>query len=97
MAANGERIPNKSEVCLDMKQGNVSIRSTFQVSKISKPLWAVGKLCDAGLKVKFGKAAAIVIHEASGRKVCEFKRDNGLYIGAMQLKNPDFTRQDPNP
>ena len=82
---------------LEMKAGDIPLKSTFQIPKISKPLWSVGKLCDAGLKVEFGKAAAIVTHEASGRKVCEFKRDNGLYIGAMQLRNPDFIRQDPNP
>ena len=57
----------------------------------------VGKLCDAGLKVEFGKSAAIVTHGTTGRKICEFKRENGLYMGAMQLKNPDFIRQAAHP
>ena len=97
IAANGERIPNRGQVNLEMKAGNIPLKSTFQVSKISKPLWSVGKLCDAGLKVEFGKAAAIVSHATTGRKVAEFKRENGLYMGALQLKNPDFIRQAANP
>ena len=91
--ANGERIPNRGQVSLEMKSGNIPIKSTFQVSKISKPLWSVGKLCDAGFKVEFGKSAAIVTHEKSGKKIGEFARHQGLYIGSLQLKNPSFTRQ----
>ena len=75
VAANGERIPNRVEVCLDMKHGHVPAKSTFQISKISKPLWSVGKLCDAGCKVEFGKAAAVVTHAFSGKKVAEFQRN----------------------
>ena len=97
IAASGEIISNRGQVNLEMKAGSIPLKSTFQVSKISKPLWSVGKLCDAGLKVEFGKAAAIVSLGASGRKICEFKRENGLYMGAMQLKNPDFIRQAANP
>ena len=97
IAANGDRIPNRGQVNLEMKAGNIPLKSTFQVSKISKPLWSVGKLCDAGLKVEFGKAAAIVSHATTCRKICEFKRENGLYMGAMQLKTPGFTRQAANP
>ena len=41
IAANGERIPNKGEVRLEMKSGQIQITSTFQVSEISKPLWSV--------------------------------------------------------
>ena len=82
---------------MEMKAGSIPLKSTFQVSKISKPLWSVGKLCDAGLKVEFGKTAAIVTHGTTGRKICEFKRENGLYMGAMQLRNPDFIRQAANP
>ena len=44
IATNGERIPNRGEVRLEMKSGNIPIKSTFQVSRISKPLWSVGRL-----------------------------------------------------
>ena len=79
-----------------MKSGSVPLKSTFQISKISKPLWSVGKLCDAGFKVEFGKDAAIVTHEASGNTIGQFKRSQGLYIGSLQLKNPGFIRQAAN-
>jgi hypothetical protein len=93
VAANGEPIPNRGEVRLDMKAGNIPIKSTFQVSTISKPLWSVGKLCDAGFKVEFSKDVAMVTHAESGTKVGEFPRVQGLYIGSLQLKNPTFQRQ----
>ena len=92
IAANGDRIPNEGEINLEMRSGNIPLKSTFQVSKISKPLWSVGKLCDAGFKVEFGKSAAIVTHEKTGTKIGEFKRNQGLYVGSLQLRNPTFPR-----
>ena len=86
VAANGERIPNRGEVKLDMKAGNVPICSTFQVSKISKPLWSVGKLCDAGYRVEFQKGLATVTHESTGKVVSTFPRQQGLYVGKLQLR-----------
>ena len=88
IAANGERIPNRGEVRLEMKSGPIPIRSTFQVSRISKPLWSVGKLCDAGYMVEFGKTEAKVTHSATGKVVGNFPRHQGLYVGNMQLRNP---------
>ena len=93
VAANGDRIPNRGEVNLEMKSGDTPIKSTFQISKISKLLWSVGKLCVAGFSVQFGKTAAIVTHQQTGKKIGEFKRHQGLYVGSLQLKNPDFVRQ----
>ena len=95
MAANGERIPNRGQANLQTRSGKLPIKSTFQVSKISKPLWSVGKLCDAGLTVQFGKDSAVVSRVSNGKKIGEFKRKNGLYIGNLQLRNPSFPRQDP--
>ena len=87
-----ERIPNKGEVTLEMKSGTTPIKSTFQVSQISKPLWSVGKICDAGYTVTFDKGAAVVTHAATGKKA-EFKRNNGPYVAELQLRNPSFVRQ----
>ena len=89
-----ERIPNRGAVNLEMRSGDIPIRSTFQVSKISKLLWSVGKLCDVGFEVEFGKSAATVTHEKTGKRIGEFKRSQGLYVGALQLRNPSFPRQD---
>ena len=88
MAANGERIPNRGEVSLDIKAGKIPIKSTFQISKISRPLWSVGKLCDAGYTVQFHKDHAEIKQVATGKVVGTCKRQQGLYIGAFQLRNP---------
>ena len=34
IAGNGERIPNRGQVNLEMKAGSIPLKSTFQVSKI---------------------------------------------------------------
>ena len=91
VAANGERIPNKGEVCLNIRAGTVPIKSTFQVSKISRPLWSVGKLCDAGYTVQFHKDHAEIKQVATGKVVGTCERKQGLYIGAFQLRNPAST------
>ena len=96
VAANGERMPNKGEVKLQLKSGVHPITSTFQVSTISKPLWSVGKICDSGYEVRFTKDGAHVLHPGSGKQVGQFSRKRGLYMGTLQLKNPaapTFTRQ----
>ena len=61
-------------ICGPMGAGKTTITSTFQVSKIGKPLWSVGKLCDAGFKVEFDKTAATVTTVATGKKVGRFPR-----------------------
>ena len=91
VAANGERILNKGEVCLNIRAGTVPIQSTFQVSKISRPLWSVGKPCDAGYTVQFHKDHAEIRQVATGKVVGTCERKQGLYIGALQLRNPACT------
>ena len=97
VAANGERIPNRGQVSLRLRAGKIPISSTFQVSKISKPLWSVRKLCDAGFRVEFDKNEAKVTKVSTGKVVGSFPRSQGLYIGKMELKNPstlqNFQRQ----
>ena len=94
VAANGERIPNQGEVHLQLKLGETPIASTFQVSQISRPLWSVGKICDAGYRVVFQKDGAEVFHVASGAKIGDFARKQGLYVGDFKLRNPSlFKRQ----
>ena len=91
VAANGERIPNRGQVDLRLRAGKFPIKSTFQVSKISKPLWSVGKLCDAGYKVEFDKTEAKIIEKSSGKEIGHFPRSHGLYIGKLELRNPAAT------
>ena len=86
--ANGEIIPNKGEMILELEHENSKMSSKFQVGSVSRPLWSVGKLCDAGYKVVFDKDDATVIHKASNAPVTTFKRRNALYECDMRLRNP---------
>ena len=96
LAANGERMPNRGEVHLQLHSAGNEILSKFQVAGISKPLWSVGRICDAGYEVRFSKSGAQIIHPASGKTVGNFERKNGLYMSTMKLRNPKsptFARQ----
>lgn len=53
------------------------------------------KLCDAGYKVEFMKDVAVVANADSGKKVGNFKRSQGLYVGSFQFKHPASPRQEP--
>ena len=86
--ANGEIIPNKGEMILELESENSKMSSKFQVGSVSRPLWSVGKLCDVGYKVVFDKDDATVIHKASNAPVTTFKRRNALYECDMRLRNP---------
>ena len=71
------------------------IKSTFQVAAVSRPRWSVGRICDEGFTVKFLKNEAQVL-KPDGTVVCRFKRQGGLYIARMSLRNPlykSFQRQ----
>ena len=96
VAANGERIPNRGEVSLDMKSGSIPIKSTFQVSRISRPLWSVGKICDSGCTVTFDAKGASIRHTAGNKELGYFHRSaGGLYEGELDLMKPEggFIRQ----
>jgi hypothetical protein len=95
--ANGEIIPNRGEMVLELESGNQKISSKFQVGRVSRPLWSVGKLCDAGYKVVFDKDKAVVIHKATEHPVTTFQRRNALYTCDMRLRNPRAaSRSEPN-
>ena len=65
-----------------------TISSTFQVADISRPLWSVGKICDSGCRVIFSMDKAEVVHEKSGKRVCSFQRQGGLYVANLKLGRP---------
>ena len=81
-------MPNKGEVHLHLNSEGNKIFSKFQVASISKPLWSVGRICDAGYEVKFSKDEAHILHAGSGKPVGHFVRKQGLYMRTMKLKNP---------
>ena len=102
MAANGEKIPNRGEMRLNLIDSGNSIKSTFQVAKVARPLYSVAKITGAGYEVVFEKERAVVREPGTTKPVAQFQRRNGLYVGAMMLKIkreeadrhlPDFHRQ----
>ena len=98
IAANGEPIPNKGEVTLQLEgTGGAQINSKFQVAAISRPLWSVGRMCDAGYTVVFDAGQAAVYHIETGEEVVVFPRKNGLYTADLKLKNPAYKRAAANP
>jgi len=98
-AANGTVIKNYGEVRVEMvakdSHGGVhNISSKFEAADVTRALWSVGLICDAGLDVKFTKTRASVVNP-QGVEVCAFHRENGLYVAAVKIRNPkhaDFQR-----
>jgi len=101
-AANGSQIKNHGEVRLnivakDSGGGIHNISSKFEAADVTRALWSVGLICDAGLNVQFNAAKATV-SDKSGTELCVFPRENGLYVATVQIANPrhpDFRRRDP--
>ena len=91
--ANGEPIENKGVMTLNLitTEGH-PIKSKFQVCEVSRPLWSVGKICDSGCKVIFTADKAEVVQEKTGKTVCGFKRQGGLYVGNLRLSRPNGTQ-----
>ena len=101
-AANGSQIKNHGEVRLnivakDSGGGVHNISSKFEAADVTRALWSVGLICDAGLNVRFNAAKATV-SDQSGKELCMFARENGVFVATVQIANPrhpDFPRQGP--
>ncbi len=92
IAANGDRIPNSGEALLQLltpdSTGRLhSIKSSFEVADVTRPLWSVGVICDQGLDVVFNAKEAKIIDER-GQELCYFTRKNCLYLSKVGMKNP---------
>ena len=51
---------------------------TFQVAEVSRPLTAVGQVCDKGNLVVFGPKGGFIIDQ-EGKSKTRFQRNNGIY------------------
>ena len=93
IGAGGHRMPNKGQVRLSMRADNGKkgrdVKTTFQVAKVTRPLMSVSKICDAGMSMRFTAALAIV-EDKNGKEVMRFRRQGGLYIARMKLRNPNY-------
>ena len=89
IAANGQRIANHGQVqarVLHDKLGT-SFGSTFQVAEVSRPLYSVSKMCDAGAKVTIDAREALV--HKGGRLLARFERQGGLYLADFTVRPRD--------
>ena len=89
-------MPNQGEVYPQLRtKGARDINTTFQVAKVTGPLWSVARICDAGFKVVFDAKGAEVLTR-KGKVVCRFERIGNLYRAKLDLRNPGhegFARQ----
>ena len=95
VGAGGHRMANKGQVTLHLLapngvgDGEEKISTVFQVADVTRPLWSVSKVCDAGYDVRFSKKQATILDE-HGQPVCVFERQGGLYVARMRLRNPKY-------
>ena len=90
IAAGGHKIPNKGEMVLNLRSRGPDgreISTTFQVAKVTRPLWSVARICDAGFEVKFDSKGAKVLNK-KGKCICTFERIGNLYKARLDLRNP---------
>ena len=100
VAAGGHKMRNKGEMGLKLRtRDGRSIDTTFQVADVTRPLWSVARICDAGFKVVFTSSGAEVLSK-TGKVLCKFDRVGNLYKPKLDLNNPlheDFARRDRTP
>ena len=85
LAANGDKIPNLGEAKLGLRDTETqgAFESVFQVADVTRPLYSVGKICDAGAEVKFTKERAEVFF--NGNLLAVFRREGGLYLANLEI------------
>ena len=91
LAAGGAKLPNQGQMTLAMmfpvEDGETEVESTFQVAEVSRPLFSVSKVCDAGYDVIFNKKCAKIVN-SKGVGVGVFQRQGGLYVAKIRVRNP---------
>ena len=88
LSASGQKIANEGQLVLNREDDvGSTFSSTFQVAKVSRPLWSVSYIADQGSETTFNEVCAI-IRDKKGRQVARIPRRGGLYVGKMKLRNP---------
>ena len=72
---------------------------TFQMADVSRPLNSVGKICDTGKRVMFGKKGGVIWDVATGRLTKFHRETDGVYELNLWMKDgsqaPGFPRPGP--
>ncbi len=94
VAAGGHKMRNKGQMVLSLlaptSSGEEKVSTIFQVADVTRPLWSVSTVCDAGYRVIFDSSKAVV-YDAKDQEVCVFQRQGGLYVSRMRLRNPKYS------
>lgn len=89
VVGNGERSPHRGQLTLTLEaesDNKVSNNdSIVQVSKVTRPLMRVSRICDSGFTCHVGRGRAVVKHGA-GKIVCVLERRGGLYVCRLTLR-----------
>ena len=73
-----------------MEDGNhADVYVTWQVADVCRPLLSVSKICDKAEHTVTFDANRAVVRYAKGRIVCAFMRKCNVYIGRMEVNNPN--------
>ena len=84
VAANGGKIINHGQATVHGRTPKGRrVASTFQVAQVTRPLYSVSKLCDAGYKVAFDDKEGVV--SKNGDVIHVFKREGGLYVAELMV------------
>ena len=79
VAANGDAMANEGEQALTvLTEEGAMADMTFQITDVRRPLCSVGKICDRGNRVIFGRGGG-VIHNLSSGRLTPFKRRGNIY------------------
>ena len=89
----GKKIPNEGEqeLLLVTPEGH-NTKMNYQITDVKRTLTSVGRVCDRGNKVIFGRGGG-VIHNLRTNQLTLFKRSGGLYTMDIWVKQSEgFTR-----
>ena len=80
MSAPNEPIPNLGQQTLEVRtEEGVDTDVTFQMADVSRPLNSVGKICDTGKQVMFGKKGGVIWDVATGQLTKFHRETDGVY------------------
>ncbi len=80
VTASGGRMRNDGKQALQvLTEEGAAAEMEFQVTGVKRPLCSVGRLCDRGNRVVFGRGGGVVHNLSSGR-LTPFRRSGGIYV-----------------
>ena len=80
-----KRIPNEGEQLLSLRTvNNDPAKITYQIADVRRPLTSVGRICDRGNKVIFGRGGGVITNLKTGHSI-PVKREGNIYVLEMWI------------